>query len=202
MEIGETGAWINSQGLLERREGEICRERGEGQPPCERMSDLCSPMIMLLEDEAAAFWCFERLMKRLGGNFKCTDRSVGVESQLSNLASVTRVIDPKLHQRIDHLGGGDYFLPSGCLWFYFSGSSPSVILSTSGSLFWMYEETDSWDEMAEGSKLGKPKSTRQCGKYERENMKNAGKSTEAPLPTSILNDVTGNLEQKGRAPVP
>ncbi|KAK4778879.1 hypothetical protein SAY86_006407 [Trapa natans] len=64
------------------------------------MSDLCSPMIMLLEDEAAAFWCFERLMKRLRGNFKCTDRSVGVESQLSNLASVTRVIDPKLHQRI------------------------------------------------------------------------------------------------------
>jgi len=29
------------------------------------MSDLCSPMIMLLEDEADAFWCFERLMRRL-----------------------------------------------------------------------------------------------------------------------------------------
>lgn len=28
------------------------------------MSDLCSPMIMLLE-EADAFWCFERLMRRL-----------------------------------------------------------------------------------------------------------------------------------------
>ncbi|CAL0303828.1 unnamed protein product [Lupinus luteus] len=29
------------------------------------MSDLCSPMIMLLNDEADAFWCFERLMRRL-----------------------------------------------------------------------------------------------------------------------------------------
>jgi Rab-GTPase-TBC domain len=29
------------------------------------MSDLCSPMIILLEDEADAFWAFERLMRRL-----------------------------------------------------------------------------------------------------------------------------------------
>jgi hypothetical protein len=32
---------------------------------CQGMSDLCSPMIILLEDEADAFWCFERLMRRL-----------------------------------------------------------------------------------------------------------------------------------------
>lgn len=29
------------------------------------MSDLCSPMIILLDDEADAFWAFERLMRRL-----------------------------------------------------------------------------------------------------------------------------------------
>jgi len=29
------------------------------------MCDLCSPMIILLDDEADAFWCFERLMRRL-----------------------------------------------------------------------------------------------------------------------------------------
>lgn len=33
------------------------------------MSDLCSPMIMLFEHEADAFWCFERLMRRLVGFF-------------------------------------------------------------------------------------------------------------------------------------
>ncbi|VAI82190.1 unnamed protein product [Triticum turgidum subsp. durum] len=32
---------------------------------CQGMSDLCSPMIVLLNDEADAFWCFERLMRRL-----------------------------------------------------------------------------------------------------------------------------------------
>ncbi|KAL6999361.1 hypothetical protein U1Q18_000523 [Sarracenia purpurea var. burkii] len=32
---------------------------------CQGMSDLCSPMIILLEDEADAFWCFERLMRRM-----------------------------------------------------------------------------------------------------------------------------------------
>ena len=29
------------------------------------MNDICSPMIILLEDEADAFWCFERAMRRL-----------------------------------------------------------------------------------------------------------------------------------------
>lgn len=36
------------------------------------MSDLCSPMIILLDDEADAFWCFERMMKRLVHNFTRT----------------------------------------------------------------------------------------------------------------------------------
>ncbi|KAL8510553.1 hypothetical protein ACS0TY_017395 [Phlomoides rotata] len=71
---------------------------------CQGMSDLCSPMIILLENEADAFWCFERLMRKLRGNFRGTDRSVGVESQLTNLASVTQVIDPKLHQHLDDVG--------------------------------------------------------------------------------------------------
>ncbi|KAL6529061.1 hypothetical protein OROHE_014805 [Orobanche hederae] len=77
---------------------------------CQGMSDLCSPMIILLEDEADAFWCFERLMRRLRGNFRCTGSSVGVgvEAQLGNLASITQVVDPKLHQHLETLGGGDY----------------------------------------------------------------------------------------------
>ncbi|KAJ0983222.1 hypothetical protein J5N97_011477 [Dioscorea zingiberensis] len=75
---------------------------------CQGMSDLCSPMIILLEDEADAFWCFERLMRRLRGNFRCTETSVGVENQLQSLASITRVLYPKLHQHLETLGGGDY----------------------------------------------------------------------------------------------
>lgn len=29
------------------------------------MSDIGSPMVILLENEADAFWCFERAMRRL-----------------------------------------------------------------------------------------------------------------------------------------
>uniref|UniRef100_A0A7C9ELW5 Rab-GAP TBC domain-containing protein n=1 Tax=Opuntia streptacantha TaxID=393608 RepID=A0A7C9ELW5_OPUST len=76
---------------------------------CQGMSDLCSPMIILLDNESDSFWCFERLMRRLRGNFRSeTGRSVGVEAQLNNLATITQVIDPKLHQHLETLGGGDY----------------------------------------------------------------------------------------------
>ncbi|KAH0914439.1 hypothetical protein HID58_028885 [Brassica napus] len=68
---------------------------------CQGMSDLCSPMIVVLEDEADSFFCFERLMCRLRGNFRSTGRSVGVEAQLTHLFSITHIIDTKLHQ---HLG--------------------------------------------------------------------------------------------------
>ncbi|XWS51925.1 hypothetical protein CRYUN_Cryun11dG0023800 [Craigia yunnanensis] len=197
---------------------------------CQGMSDLCSPMIILLEDEADAFWCFERLMRRLRGNFRCTESSVGVETQLSNLAAVTQVIDPKLHQHLETLGGGDYLFAFRMLMVLFRREFSFCdslylwemmwALEYDPDLFSLYEEPGSNIEKAEGSK-GKTKSTRQCGKYERENMKI--KSSDAPLPISvflvasvlkdksskllqearglddvvkILNDMTGNLDAK------
>ncbi|XP_065626118.1 rab GTPase-activating protein 22-like [Quercus suber] len=199
---------------------------------CQGMSDLCSPMIILLEDEADAFWCFERLMRRLRGNFRCTDSSVGVEAQLSNLAAITQVIDPKLHQHLETLGGGDYLFAFRMLMVLFRrefsfGDSLYLwemmwALEYDPDLFLLYEEPESASEKAEGSK-GKAKSRRQCGKYERENMKNGAKNSEAPLPISIflvasvlkdkstkllqearglddvvkiLNDITGNLDAR------
>ncbi|KAL3851240.1 hypothetical protein ACJIZ3_013122 [Penstemon smallii] len=199
---------------------------------CQGMSDLCSPMIMLLEDEADAFWCFERLMRRLRGNFRCTESSVGVETQLNNLASITQVVDPKLHQHLETLGGGDYLFAFRMLMVLFRrefsfGDSLYLwemmwALEYDPDLFYMYEETESASEKVEGVK-GKPKSIRQCGKFERENMRSGGKSAAAPLPISvflvasvlkdksdklltearglddvvkILNDITGNIDAK------
>ncbi|CAI9088482.1 OLC1v1022818C1 [Oldenlandia corymbosa var. corymbosa] len=199
---------------------------------CQGMSDLCSPMIILLEDEADAFWCFERLMRRLRGNFRCTESSVGVETQLSNLASITQVIDPKLHRHLETLGGGDYLFAFRMLMVLFRREFSFCdslylwemmwALEYDPDLFSMYEEPEAAAEKSEGSK-GKPKSIRQYGKYERDNMRNGGKSSEAPLPISvflvasvlkdkspklltearglddvvkILNDMTGNLDAK------
>lgn len=49
----------------------------------------------------------------------------------------------------------------------------------------MYEDHESASEKADGSK-GKPKSIRQCGKFERENMRSGGKISESPLPISVF----------------
>ncbi|XP_054811040.1 rab GTPase-activating protein 22-like [Prosopis cineraria] len=196
---------------------------------CQGMSDLCSPMIMLLDDEGDAFWCFERLMRRLRGNFRCTDSSVGVESQLSTLASITQVLDPKLHEHLEHLGGGDYLFAFRMLMVLFRREFSFCdslylwemmwALEYDPDLFMMYEEPDSDCEKPEELKR-KAKSKSQCGKYERDKLKN---HSEAPLPISvflvasvlkdksaklltearglddvvkILNDMTGNLDAK------
>lgn len=75
---------------------------------CQGMSDLCSPMVVLFQNEADAFWCFERLMHRLRENFRCTEQAVGVQKQLANLGLVLQVVDPKLHKHLDDLGGGSF----------------------------------------------------------------------------------------------
>ncbi|KAH8494546.1 hypothetical protein Peur_060739 [Populus x canadensis] len=162
---------------------------------CQGMSDLCSPMIMLLEDEADAFWCFERLMRRLRGNFRCTGRTVGVETQLSNLAEITQVIDPKLHQHLDALGGGDYLFAFRMLMVLFRREFSFCdslylwemmwALEYDPDLFSVYEELELNGEKQEGSK-GRVKSIRHYGKFERENMKNGAANSEGPLPMSIF----------------
>ncbi|CAD5334906.1 unnamed protein product [Arabidopsis thaliana] len=200
---------------------------------CQGMSDLCSPMIMLLDDEADAFWCFERLMRRLRGNFRDTGRSVGVEAQLTHLASITQIIDPKLHHHLEKLGGGDYLFAIRMIMVQFRREFSFCdslylwemmwALEYDPEMYSLYEEPQFEGERIEGSSKGKPKSINQCGKYERENMKNGGKSAEGPLPISvflvasvlkdkssklmtearglddvvkILNDITGNLDAK------
>ncbi|CAA7025298.1 unnamed protein product [Microthlaspi erraticum] len=199
---------------------------------CQGMSELCSPMIILLEDEADSFWCFERLMRRLRGNFRSTGRSVGVEAQLTHLSSITQIIDPKLHQHLDSVGGGDYLFAIRMLMVQFRREFSFCdslylwemmwALEYDPELFYVYEAHQCGSEKTEGFK-GKPKSIRQCGKYERQNMRNGGQSTGGPLPISvflvasvlkdkssklltearglddvvkILNDMTGNLDAK------
>uniref|UniRef100_A0A7I4AKK1 Rab-GAP TBC domain-containing protein n=1 Tax=Physcomitrium patens TaxID=3218 RepID=A0A7I4AKK1_PHYPA len=72
------------------------------------MSDFCSPLALMFQDEADAFWCFERIVSRVRDNFSCTDKEVGVQKQLGVLATLLKVLDPKLHEHIDSIGGGNY----------------------------------------------------------------------------------------------
>ncbi|CAH1444445.1 unnamed protein product [Lactuca virosa] len=138
--------------------------------------------------------------------------SVGVESQLCNLANVIQVVDPKLHQHLDHLGGGDYLFAFRMLMMMWA-------LEYDPDLYNLYEEPDS--DRPEDAKEN-PKSSRQCGKFEREILRSGAKDEET-LPISvflvasvlkeksvklltkakglddvvkILNDTSGNLDAK------
>ncbi|KAG2274283.1 hypothetical protein Bca52824_056838 [Brassica carinata] len=166
-------------------------------------------------------------MRRLRGNFRSTGRSVGVEAQLTHLSSITQIIDPKLHQHL-----GDYLCAIRMLMVQFRREFSFCdslylwemmwALEYDPDLFHVYEAHQCGSEKVEVSN-GKPKSMSQCGKYERQNMRNGGKSTEGPLPISvflvasvlkdkssklmtearglddvvkILNDMSGNLDAK------
>ncbi|RCV39826.1 hypothetical protein SEVIR_9G001300v4 [Setaria viridis] len=162
---------------------------------CQGMSDLCSPMIVLLNDEADAFWCFERLMRRLRGNFRCTQQSVGVENQLQHLASIIQVLDPKLHDHLETLGGGDYLFAFRMFMVLFRrelsfGDSLYLwemmwALEYDPDIFSTYDEAGVATHKIEGFKP-KVKSIRQFGKYERENMKNGANDGDGPVPISVF----------------
>ncbi|KAF8643989.1 hypothetical protein HU200_066629 [Digitaria exilis] len=162
---------------------------------CQGMSDLCSPMIVLLNDEADAFWCFERLMRRLRGNFRCTQHSVGVENQLQHLASIIQVLDPRLHDHLETLGGGDYLFAFRMFMVLFRrelsfGDSLYLwemmwALEYDPGIFCTYEETGAATDRIEGLKP-KVKSVRQFGKYERQNMKNGASDGDGPVPISVF----------------
>ena len=171
-------------------------------------------------------------MRRLRGNFRSTGRSVGVEAQLTHLSSITQIVDPKLHQHLDKLGGGDYLFAIRMLMVQFRREFSFCdslylwemmwALEYDPDLFHVYEAHQCGTEKTDVSN-GKPKSMSQCGKYERQNMRNGGKSAEGPLPISvflvasvlkdkssklmtearglddvvkILNDMSGNLDAK------
>ncbi|KAK1440030.1 hypothetical protein QVD17_05855 [Tagetes erecta] len=156
------------------------------------MSDICSPMIMLFEHEADAFWCFERLMHRLRGNFRCTGNSVGVEAQLDILANVNQVVNPKLHQHLEHLGGGGYLFAFRMLMVLFRREFSFGDSLHLWEMMWALEYDPELFSLYEGAEIyNKPtrKFRRQCGKYERRNRRNRAGSRSgpsAPFPLSVF----------------
>jgi hypothetical protein len=70
------------------------------------MSDLLSPILLITQDEAEAFWLFERLMHRVGGNFD-KDQTC-CQLQLAALSHLVQVLDPPLHSAIKGAGCNDF----------------------------------------------------------------------------------------------
>ncbi|KAJ4748673.1 Ypt/Rab-GAP domain of gyp1p superfamily protein [Rhynchospora pubera] len=70
---------------------------------CQGMSDLLSPFVVLYEDNADAFWCFEMLLRRLRENFQM-EGPTGVMRQLQALWRITELTDIELFEHLSVIG--------------------------------------------------------------------------------------------------
>ncbi|KAK9057389.1 hypothetical protein SSX86_022224 [Deinandra increscens subsp. villosa] len=167
------------------------------------MNDICSPMVILLKDEADAFWCFEHAMRRVRENFRSNATSMGVQSQLGILSQVMRVVDPKLHQHLEGLDGGEYLFAIRMLMVLFRREFSFVDALYLWEVMWAMEynpnmfadyaaSKGSHDVVA--AKLSK-KVLQQYGKYERKNVQK-GRTDQKSLLAVFL--VAGVLETKNK----
>ncbi|KAK3020461.1 hypothetical protein RJ639_047115, partial [Escallonia herrerae] len=70
---------------------------------CQGMSDLLSPFVVLFEDNADAFWCFEMLLRRMHGNFQM-EGPTGVMKQLQALWHILGLTDREIFAHLSHIG--------------------------------------------------------------------------------------------------
>ncbi|KAI8523076.1 hypothetical protein RHMOL_Rhmol13G0046400 [Rhododendron molle] len=148
------------------------------------MNDICSPMVILMENEADAFWCFERAMRRLRENFRSSATSLGVQSQLSTLAGIIRAIDPKLHEHLEELDGGQYLFALRMLMVLFRRELSFVDALYLWEVMWAMEYNPNISSLYEVSRSRSDvvpnknavsrmdtKQLKQYGKYERKLIK-------------------------------
>ncbi|XP_033643110.1 TBC1 domain family member 15-like isoform X1 [Asterias rubens] len=61
------------------------------------MSDLLSPILMIMEKEVDAFWCFAGFLDELGLVMNFDMEQEGMRNQLMQLNSMMQIVDPKLY---------------------------------------------------------------------------------------------------------
>ncbi|XP_042503517.1 rab GTPase-activating protein 22-like isoform X3 [Macadamia integrifolia] len=70
---------------------------------CQGMSDLLSPFVVLYEDNADAFWCFEMLLRRMRENFQM-EGPTGVMKQLQALWCILAATDKEMFVHLSLIG--------------------------------------------------------------------------------------------------
>ncbi|XP_062206982.1 uncharacterized protein LOC133908816 isoform X2 [Phragmites australis] len=70
---------------------------------CQGMSDLLSPFVVIYEDDADAFWCFEMLLRRMRENFQL-EGPTGVMKQLQALWKIMELTDVELFEHLSAIG--------------------------------------------------------------------------------------------------
>ncbi|KAK9756881.1 hypothetical protein RND81_01G127000 [Saponaria officinalis] len=166
------------------------------------MNDICSPMVILLENEADAYWCFERAMRRLRDNFKTSATSIGVQARLSTLSAIIKVVDPKLHQHLEDLDGGEYLFAFRMLMVLFRREFSFVDALYLWELMWAMEynpntfllyETSAAD--ATTANLNE-KMLKRYGKFERYNVRTGCKDYQSALAVFLAASILENKHKR------
>lgn len=71
------------------------------------MSDLLAPIYAVIQDDAVAFWAFQKFMERMERNF-LRDQS-GMRSQLLTLDQLVQFMDPKLWNHLQAADSTNFF---------------------------------------------------------------------------------------------
>ncbi|PPR82289.1 hypothetical protein GOBAR_AA38423 [Gossypium barbadense] len=168
------------------------------------MNDICSPMVILLENEADAFWCFEHAMRRLRENFRCSTSSIGVQSQLGILSQVIKTVDPKLHQHLEDLDGGEYLFAFRMLMVLFRREFSFVdalylwevmwAMEYNPNIFSLYEQPDAALDSNSTQTLH-AKELKRYGKFQRKILQNGHVDKNCALSVFLVASV---LETKNR----
>lgn len=74
---------------------------------CQGMSDLLSPLITVIKDDAEAFWCFVGFMKKARHNFRLDE--IGIRRQLSLVSKIIKCKDARLFNHLSQLQVEDCF---------------------------------------------------------------------------------------------
>ncbi|XP_075041670.1 TBC1 domain family member 25 isoform X2 [Mixophyes fleayi] len=74
---------------------------------CQGMSDIASPILAVMDNEAHAFICFCGIMKRLEGNFRMDGECMSVK--FSHLKLLLRYSDPEFNSYLMSRGADDLF---------------------------------------------------------------------------------------------
>ncbi len=72
---------------------------------CQGMSDLASPLLVVMRDEAQAYICFCALMQRVRGNFMCDGRVMTRKFQ--HLSDLLQFYDPVFYEYLREMHAED-----------------------------------------------------------------------------------------------
>ncbi|KAF0898309.1 hypothetical protein E2562_007161 [Oryza meyeriana var. granulata] len=74
---------------------------------CQGMSDLLSPIIVVMEEDHEAFWCFVGFMRKARHNFRLDE--VGIRRQLKIVSQIIKRKDSHLYRHLQKLQAEDCF---------------------------------------------------------------------------------------------